>query len=264
MTTTIETAAILLDGTHIQRWQHRAVAEMVSNTDVDVEFLIVNDTDANGESDGLSMDDFSVWNLYRAYHRRFYEKPLYRERIHVSDLSWSDSTTITRCKPVPANGLGNELADRIIEKLRNVDVAIRFGFGILVGDALSAPAHGVLSFHHGDVERYRGRPGGFWEFVDGEESAAVTLQRLTEQLDGGEVVLKQSVDLTGAASWPAVLSRLFRASDKMLATGVTELEKGHNTKSPDTLGELNTNPSWFGMLQYAVRVFQKRIKYALG
>lgn len=256
MTKTIDSAAILLDGQYVQRWQHRAVDKMVSEEEITVELLVINDVDPVEDSARLDLDDFTAWNLYRAVQRRNSETPTYRERLHFSDLSWTESATVMRCKPIH-NEFGNELPVDIIEKLRTMDIAIRFGFGIVVGDALDAPTHGMLSFHHGDIEEYRGRPGGFWEFVNGEESAAVTLQRLTERLDGGEIVLRNPVDLTGTANWRDVQSRLFRVSDEMLAHSVRKIEEGHKTTHPETLGDLHSNPGWRGMLKYGLRVMQK-------
>ena len=80
------------------------------------------------------------------------------------------------------------------------DVVIRFGFGFLVGDVLSAPEHGVLSFHHGDITRYRGQPMGFWEFVQDEPVAGITVQQLTEELDAGTIAAFRAVTIEAGES----------------------------------------------------------------
>lgn len=36
----------------------------------------------------------------------------------------------------------------------------------------------MLSYHHGDMRRYRGQPPGFWELYNGEREIGVTVQRL--------------------------------------------------------------------------------------
>jgi len=56
---------------------------------------------------------------------------------------------------------------------------------------LSAPTYGVVA-HHGDVRAYRGGPPGFWEYVNREPTATVTVQRYTEQLDGGELLAERT------------------------------------------------------------------------
>jgi hypothetical protein len=79
-----------------------------------------------------------------------------------------------------------------LQKLRskNLDVLIRFGFGILHGDILNAARYGVWSYHHGDNEFYRGGPAHFWELLEGSLLSGVVLQVLTEELDGGLVLCK--------------------------------------------------------------------------
>ena len=65
---------------------------------------------------------------------------------------------------------------------------IRCGTGILRGDILTATKYGVISFHHADNKINRGHPPGFWEVFNKEDSTGFTIQKLTEELDGGNVL----------------------------------------------------------------------------
>lgn len=71
-----------------------------------------------------------------------------------------------------------------------LDVLLRFGFGILKGEVLRIPRFGVWSFHHGDNQSYRGSPPLFWEMHEGNPVSGAILQKLTEELDGGEVIYR--------------------------------------------------------------------------
>lgn len=73
------------------------------------------------------------------------------------------------------------------------DVLIRCGSGILRGGILSSARLGVLSFHHGDNRVNRGGPAGFWEVYHRWSTTGWVLQRLTEELDGGDVLLRGSI-----------------------------------------------------------------------
>ena len=54
---------------------------------------------------------------------------------------------------------------------RTPDVLLRIGgFGIVKEPLLSLCRAGVLSYHHGDMRRYRGQPPAFWELYHGERS----------------------------------------------------------------------------------------------
>ncbi|PVE20521.1 hypothetical protein DC522_31785 [Microvirga sp. KLBC 81] len=69
-----------------------------------------------------------------------------------------------------------------------LDVALRFGFRILKGRALSIARFGVWSYHHGDNSINRGGPAGFWEVFEKYPRTGAVLQKLTEELDGGIVL----------------------------------------------------------------------------
>lgn len=70
------------------------------------------------------------------------------------------------------------------------DVLLRFGSGILRGAILQLPTFGVLSFHHGDNHVNRGGPPGYWEVQSGQDATGFIIQRLTEELDGGQVLYR--------------------------------------------------------------------------
>jgi hypothetical protein len=83
--------------------------------------------------------------------------------------------------------------------MHDLDVALRFGFRILKGEALSIARYGVWSYHHGDNTVNRGGPAGFWEVFEKHARTGAVLQRLTEELDGG-VVLGRSNSSTNFTS----------------------------------------------------------------
>jgi methionyl-tRNA formyltransferase len=75
----------------------------------------------------------------------------------------------------------------------NLDLLIRGGSGILQGDILNLCPLGIISFHHGDNDFYRGGPPGFWEVYNREPSTGFVIQRLTKVLDGGDIIFKGHV-----------------------------------------------------------------------
>ena len=70
------------------------------------------------------------------------------------------------------------------------DLLIRCGSGILRGEILGVSRLGVISFHHGDNRIYRGGPAGFWEVLNQEDQTGFIIQKLTEDLDAGEVLMR--------------------------------------------------------------------------
>jgi folate-dependent phosphoribosylglycinamide formyltransferase PurN len=245
-------ATLLLDGPAMRRWAVDAVARAVDDGVLSVERVVINDEVADSLDDDAvatarryldSALDYGAWAPVSAY-RSVVAPPAHLEWVDLDDLPWADVPR-TFCTPRPAETFGNELPDDVVETVAaDTDVVVRFGFGIIKGDVLSKPRYGVLSFHHGDVRRYRGRPVGAWEYIDGASEGGVTLQRLTEKLDGGAVVATASVDLRDAYTWPAVERRLYAASGTMLADGLRSLRAGEDpeTVPAEELGPLYSNP----------------------
>lgn len=82
------------------------------------------------------------------------------------------------------------LADEDVEIIRgyNLDVMLRLGFRILKGRALDVARYGVWSYHHGDNQRYRGSPAGFWEVMNCDPITGTIVQIINEDLDNGKVI----------------------------------------------------------------------------
>lgn len=119
-------------------------------------------------------------------HKNFFQShPLDKfatRKIHVTPV-------------ISASGLIYSYPEAELEKIRatGLDAIVRCGGGILKGDVLQVCPFGVLSFHHADNDINRGGPAGFWEVFHKQPSTGFIIQRLTEELDGGDVILKGSV-----------------------------------------------------------------------
>jgi hypothetical protein len=78
-------------------------------------------------------------------------------------------------------------------KSRKLDLMLRMGRGILRGDILNAASNGIISYHHGDNRTHRGGPPGFWEALEERDYTGFVIQKLTEELDAGEVLMRGEV-----------------------------------------------------------------------
>ncbi len=78
-------------------------------------------------------------------------------------------------------------------KSLDLDLMILCGHRILRGEILQAAKMGVLSFHHADGRIIRGGPPGFWEVYFRRDTTGFTIQRLTEELDGGDILMRGHV-----------------------------------------------------------------------
>ena len=86
------------------------------------------------------------------------------------------------------------LPDDLIEEVNLLapDVVIKFGMNLLRDPQKFSAPMGVLSFHHGDPSKYRGRPSGFWEIFNRESEIGAVVQQISNILDLGQIVSKGS------------------------------------------------------------------------
>lgn len=153
------------------------------------------------------------------------------------------------------------LAGDIIDKItQESDVIVQYGMGILTGDILQAPTYGVISYHHRDIQEYRGGPPGFWEFLYGEEQVGITVQRLSEELDAGEIVLVEHVNIDQAGSWPAVRQLLVDASPSLLLCALRRL--ADDSFSPESLNQLGPiyRAQERGLREYGMLIYRTLVK----
>lgn len=93
---------------------------------------------------------------------------------------------------ISKSGLVYRYSESEINKILklDLDILIRCGSGILKGEVLNSVRFGIISFHHADNTVNRGTPPGFWEVYLKQDSTGFTIQQLTEELDGGNVLYR--------------------------------------------------------------------------
>ncbi len=75
-------------------------------------------------------------------------------------------------------------------KKERFDILIRSCSNILSNEFIKISKNGVISFHHGDYEKFRGAPAGFWEVFFKEMKSGFMIQKINENLDYGNIILK--------------------------------------------------------------------------
>ena len=107
-----------------------------------------------------------------------------------------------------------------IKKL-NLDLLIRAGSGILKGEILTVCPNGVVSFHHADNEVNRGGPPGFWEVYERNPRTGFIIQKLTNELDGGDVLYKGYIQTSWFYSLNLV--RLYEVANPFLNKVINDI-----------------------------------------
>lgn len=126
---------------------------------------------------------------------------------------------------------------------KEIDIVIKFGMGLFRNHAALGAKYGVLSFHHGDPEEYRGRPAGFYEVLANAPKMGVIIQQLGDALDGGKIVASRYTKITHY-SYAKTLQHAYESSSDLLRKAIENIcnnrfvensGKGRNYRLPSNL-----------------------------
>jgi len=181
----------MCNGVHLAHWQSQCIRELVDSK-LAVPVLLIQPKDRNQKSqfDQLKSVARRIREVPFILYNRFCVKPNSQahKKVDCRDILGSLRKIQCRTKKKGRNRerfSANDVAQVVSADL---DFILRFSFGIIVGDILSAARYGIWSFHHGDNRKYRGSPPGFWEVFFGDPNTGVVLQRLDEDLGSGQVL----------------------------------------------------------------------------
>lgn len=265
--------------------QVRSLERAVDETGITIPLVVVNnpvdpaidpEMEASAVNDPIGFDTlrvlFDVLKRDRAWTLVYAEKKLAIElglrgpsmsRVHVEDVPCLSDSDVYYVTP-EVDGDWAELPQDAVDTVRErCDVAVRFGFGLLRGDVLRAPAFGVLSFHPGDIREYRGLavPQAWF---DGRDTNGVTLQRLKEDIDAGEIVAYGEADVSDCVTLWEVYDVVNDVKAALLAQGIRNLrDPSFEPKVPDSLGPYHSIEKRRN-LSFAGRILLKNMAGRLG
>lgn len=205
-------------------WYATPITEMVQATEAEIELVVVTrEPSTPSEADIDSGASERAKRRAKSIARKVLDTRV-PTKTSITDIDVLNNVERIDSHPIASEGYRIKLPTETVELIDNrCDVVLHSNVGILTGEILNATRYGVLSFHHGNLREYRGGPPGFWEFLHGRDEAGTTLQRLTETLDAGEIIVEKQVDISESTSWGDVCEALNSASTDMLATAIERI-----------------------------------------
>jgi len=253
---------VLCDSLRLAAWQVECLERVRGLADAEIALFVINDAPPEPRRPFAQRVRRNLTNgllLWRLYERLNLSKAVSTRPVELP-ADFSD-VPLLRCKPLKIGRFRQALDAATMEELRKceLDVLLRFGFGILTGDVLDAAKFGIWSYHHGDPEHFRGAPPGFWEIHNVSPVTGVVLQRLTESLDGG-VILRSGRFKTIGASYRRSLDRIYFGGTSFIEASLRELRrnpdafaKAEPLKQP---GPIYRYPKNGAMLRFFMRSFR--------
>ncbi len=138
-------------------------------------------------------------------------------------------------------------------KKQKIDLLIRFGLGLIDTSKIKIP---VISLHHGDPSKYRGRPACFYEMLNNERCIGQIVQVLNNKIDQGKI-LSFSQSKIYKESYRKTLNEAHSLSKFSLEKAIQNLKekKFLNLK---TNGTNYTIPSNFKVLKLITKIFYNK------
>lgn len=256
---------ILANGTSLARWQALVLDQLTTGGDVEIAALVIDDSPRGTPSTRQRLDrlasDRALWRMYNTFWVRRRARAI--ERVDCAQM-FRDATVI-RVVPQRVGRWSQHLSDEDLGELRalDLDVLLRFGFGILRGDVLDVARYGIWSFHHDDERVIRGGPPSFWEVADELPATGVLLQRLTEHLDAG-VPLARATFRTVGHSYPRNRDQAALGAAPLVATVARAVR--HGWLRVDQLAPaasdaaIRRDPTNLQMLGFATRQLKRALR----
>lgn len=133
-----------------------------------------------------------------------------------------------------------EDADEAIRILNDIapDLIVVTAYGqILPREILELPRYGCVNIHASLLPKYRGAAPINWVLLNGETETGVTSMQMSEGLDTGDMLIKESTKIGENETYEQLYSRLSVMGGEVLAKTLEAIENGelHPEKQDDSL-----------------------------
>ena len=121
------------------------------------------------------------------------------------------------------------------DDLKNIkaDVFVVISFGIILPKTiLEIPKITALNVHSSLLPRYRGPAPIHWALLNGDSQTGVTVMRITETLDAGDILLQRSTEISAQEDEEALHARLSQIGSDAILSALTLLEKNKASFTP--------------------------------
>ena len=121
-----------------------------------------------------------------------------------------------------------------IKKL-NPDLVCVVSYGVILPKSfLKIPKYGCINVHPSMLPKYRGSAPIQWAILNGDKTTGVTIMYLNEQMDAGDIILQEEVEIEEDETTGELWNRLSGIGAKLLLKAVKQIEIGtvSRTKQP--------------------------------
>lgn len=123
------------------------------------------------------------------------------------------------------------------------ELGVVISYGRLIpASYLQIPRHGMLGVHPSLLPKYRGASPVVWPILSGEPETGVTIFRLNERLDAGELLLQRRVPIDPHQTAEQLSDRLAGVGAELLVEAVERLAQGRAVFTPQDERQATSTP----------------------
>lgn len=116
-----------------------------------------------------------------------------------------------------------------IELVKKIDpeliVVVAYG-KILPKAIIDHPKYGSINVHASMLPKYRGAAPVQWALLNGEKETGITIQKVFEALDTGDIILQQKIQIADEDNTSTLTRKLFESGPKLLIEAVRLILSG--------------------------------------
>ena len=240
---------LIVDNLQIARWQADALARLQEGC----EFLVYNCTNSRASRRSLKHALYYALNLASLRTRTTASVPL-PQTIKIAG---------NRDFEAEYDGAWQRLPQPLLDKIATEQPALllKFGMGLLRVPPAGALPCPILSYHHGNPAGFRGRPAGFYELLQNENTIGQVVQILSNALDAGEIVAFAETKAHGH-SYRRTMIESYRCSPLLLKAAVTNTLSGKRIPV-ETTGKAYRLPSNALVVRFLLKQLRSLLRHLI-
>lgn len=122
------------------------------------------------------------------------------------------------------------------------DIFVVVAYKILSDRLLSIPKYGAINLHPSLLPKYRGAAPIQWSLINGDSQTAVTTISLSKQIDSGEILLQETVDIKDKDNYGTLASRLSEIGANIVVETLDGIEAGTLQGTPQDESKVTSAP----------------------
>ena len=107
------------------------------------------------------------------------------------------------------------------------DLIVIVAYGkILPKEMLNIPKLGTINVHASLLPKYRGAAPVQWALFNGEKFTGITVMKVTEELDAGDIILQESIPIYETDNAVTLTEKLFKLGAQLLVKAISQIKDG--------------------------------------